>query len=141
MPFLKHQQVAEEDDENANIDPELRLRTVRTAHSTLEESIRVEERAERRRSVRRKRSRFFRKDKEKRNKSVEGSALGTVVEGQADGQGKTPIIPGARRNVYVNMPLTAMEVDREGEPLARYVRNKVRTSSKYRLPFTTASCS
>lgn len=125
-----NRQTAEDDDENANIDPELRLRTVRTAHSTLEEATRAEQRAERRRSVRRKRSRFFRKDKEKRSKSVDGSALGTVPEGQQDGQGKSTVIPGARRNVYVNMPLTAMEVDREGEPLARYVRNKVRTSSE-----------
>lgn len=133
MPFLKrqsNQQGTEDDDENVNIDPELRLRTVRTAHSTIEESIRAEQRAERRRSTRRKRSRFFRKDKEKRNKSKDGSALGTVTEGS----GKTTVIAGARRNVYVNMPLTAMEVDRDGEPLARYVRNKVRTSSQYILP-------
>ncbi|KZV76767.1 phospholipid-translocating P-type ATPase [Peniophora sp. CONT] len=138
MPFLKHQpsqRDAEEDDENINIDPELRLRTVRTAHSTLEEATKAEQRAERRRSVRRKRSRFFRKDKEKRNKAQDGSALGTVAEGQAEGQGKSTVIPGARRNVYVNMPLTAMEVDREGEPLARYVRNKVRTSKYTILTF------
>lgn len=38
-------------------------------------------------------------------------------------------VPGVRRNIYVNTPLMATEVDQHGEPLARYVRNKVRTSS------------
>ena len=55
------------DDENAAIDPELRLRTVRTAHSTIEESIRTEERAQRRRTMMRKRSRgFFRRGADKK---------------------------------------------------------------------------
>ena len=39
-------------------------------------------------------------------------------------------IPGARRNIYVNCSLSAMEMDHDGEPKVKYVRNKVRTTSK-----------
>ena len=40
------------DDETDAVDPELRLRTVRTAASTIAESIRTEERIERRKTMR-----------------------------------------------------------------------------------------
>jgi phospholipid-translocating ATPase len=111
----------EENDES--IDPDLRLRTVRTAASAIAESIRSEAHAERRK-MQRKRSRFFRvKSDRKRPVTAESAAEST---GPAH-------ISGARRNVYVNYPLSAMEVDQNGEPEARYVRNKVRTSSEYDL--------
>jgi phospholipid-translocating ATPase len=111
----------EERDGVQNIDPELRLRTVRTAASTIAESIRHEQRAERRKTMRRKRSRFFRREKKQ----------ASDAQSQAENQSAAPVqnvIAGKRRNVYVNMPLTAMEVDANGEPIERYVRNKVRTS-------------
>lgn len=37
-------------------------------------------------------------------------------------------VTGKRRNIYLNMPLASNEVNRKGEPLAIYPRNKVRTS-------------
>ncbi|EIN05442.1 phospholipid-translocating P-type ATPase [Punctularia strigosozonata HHB-11173 SS5] len=112
----------EEQDVMQNIDPELRLRTVRTAASTIAESNRNEEqRAARRKNVKRKRSRFFRRD---RKQASEAESAASAL--------KPGVIPGKRRNVYVNMPLTAMEVDAHGEPVERYVRNKVRTS-KYTI--------
>lgn len=122
MSFLKRNHPPPEDitdDENDDtIDPELRLRTVRTAASAIAESIKSEQRAERRKSVR-KRSRFFRsKAPEKRPESIAP-------------EGATKEVPGARRNVYVNYSPSAMEIDHDGEPLARYVRNKVRTTSEF----------
>jgi hypothetical protein len=123
------------DDEHANIDDDLRLRTVRTAASTLAESILTEERAERRRRSRRKRARFFKKsdkekDREKRPSTADDASLAPSTATTTDAP-RSAVIPGARRNIYVNTPLTAIEVDRNGEPLARYVRNKIRTSSAY----------
>ncbi|KAG5636603.1 hypothetical protein H0H81_007428 [Sphagnurus paluster] len=104
----------EENDET--IDPELRLRTVRTAASAIAESIKSEQRAEKRKSLR-KGSRFFRRPQStKRPESVNTEAIPTKE------------IPGVRRNVYVNYPPSAMEVDQNGEPLVQYVRNKVRTT-------------
>ena len=128
MSFFKRNNPHPDDlnDYDANVDPELRLRTVRTAHSTIAESIMSEQRAERRKSIRKKRSRFFKKNGEKESRPSSSS--------EAPVDPKTaPQISGVRRNVYVNMPLTAMEVDRNGEPLARYARNKIRTSSKLRF--------
>lgn len=121
--FKRHQHVDEPDTDEENddsIDPELRLRTVRTAASAIAESIKSEQRAERRKTMH-KRSRFFRRqtsDKKPTPAPPEptSSALKT---------------PGPRRNVYVNHPLSAMEIDHDGEPKARYVRNKVRTTSEY----------
>ncbi|KAI0037154.1 phospholipid-translocating P-type ATPase [Vararia minispora EC-137] len=132
-----HPDDLDDDDEHANIDDDLRLRTVRTAHSTIAESIRSEQRAERRRSVRRNRSRFFRRDRE-REKEIRSTAASSTVSVATSGPAEAPrptVIPGARRNVYVNMPLTAIEVDRSGEPLVRYVRNKVKTSKYTALTF------
>lgn len=115
--FKRHPNL--DDDNDAPIDPDLRLRTVRTAASTIAESIRSELRAERR-SARKKRSLFFRK--EKRPKTAD-SAISDATS--------LATIPGQRRNVYVNTPLSAIEVDQHGQPLARYPRNKVRTSSAF----------
>lgn len=114
------------DDENDTIDPELRLRTVRTAHSTLEESIRTEERAQRRKTMRRKRSKgFFRRGTDKK-RVKDPSIAETAAE-----TGAAPPVTGLRRNIYVNMPLPSDELDSHGEPVVRYARNKVRTSSEY----------
>lgn len=121
MSFLRRNHPPPEDltdEENDDtIDPELRLRTVRTAASAIAESIKSEQRAERRRSIR-KGSRFFRgRAPAKRPESVNTEA------------GPSKEVPGVRRNVYVNYSPSAMEVDQDGEILVRFVRNKVRTTS------------
>ncbi|KAJ8514613.1 hypothetical protein ONZ45_g7879 [Pleurotus djamor] len=105
----------EENDEN--IDPELRLRTVRTAASAIAESIVSEARMERRKTARRKRSFFRRGSEKKKPPPPESSQPAPTAE-----------IVGKRRNVYFNTPLGAADADSHGEPKARYVRNKVRTS-------------
>lgn len=122
MSFLKRSVISQEpstDEENdEQIDPELRLRTVRTAASAIAESIRSDQRAERRK--RRKRSRFFtRKSSEKKR----------PIPQQDDSQAVNVAVEGTRRNIYVNYPLPALEADHEGEPIVRYKRNKVRTTS------------
>jgi phospholipid-translocating ATPase len=113
----------EADDHDTNVDQDLRLRTVRTAASTIAESIASEQRAERRRSIRHKRSKFF------RSKSAKSPQKTSVPAPD----GPAVQISGKRRNVYVNMPLSAAEVDRHGEPIQRYARNKVNTTSESRL--------
>jgi len=118
MSFSKHQKHHDlnnvtEEEHDKNIDPELRLRTVRTAASAIAESILSEQRAERRKTAHKKRSRFFRRHHEKRAVSADPSKE----------------IPGLRRNVYVNHPLFPGELASDGNPKARYVRNKVRTTS------------
>lgn len=122
MSFFKRSQTQREadfdDEHDDNIDPELRLRTVRTAASAIAESIRSEQRAERKKK-RGNRS-FFRKSSEKKRPEPKQESSGPVAE-----------VPGTRRNVYVNWPLPHMELDSSGEPTARYVRNKVRTTSEY----------
>jgi phospholipid-translocating ATPase len=109
------------EDHDTNVDQDLRLRTVRTAASTIAESIASEQRAERRRSVRHNRSNFFRS---KLSKHPEREQSSIPLPGLSPVQ-----IAGNRRYIYVNMPLTAMEVDRHGEPVVRYARNKVKTTS------------
>jgi len=52
-------------------------------------------------------------------------------KGQGKGKGRAAE-SRRRRNVYVNLPLAPSEVDHKGQPLARWARNKVRTS-KYTL--------
>ncbi|KAI5988265.1 hypothetical protein EDC04DRAFT_2884149 [Pisolithus marmoratus] len=113
------------DEQDNTIDPDLRLRTVRTAASTIAESIRSEQRAQRRKTTRKKRSRFFRR--EKRPKTAESAVSDATSAGLQ--------IPGQRRNIYVNAPLSPSEVDHHGEPLAQYARNKVRTSRYTLLTF------
>ncbi|KAJ3992228.1 phospholipid-transporting ATPase 1 [Lentinula boryana] len=122
MSFLKRPSTArhsDSDDEDDTIDPELRLRTVRTAASALEESIRTEEKAQRRKNRRRRRLFGSRSEKKRPRETVDTSAPSAEVS-------------GARRNVYVNHPLGHSELDQNGEPIARYERNKVRTS-KYTI--------
>lgn len=126
--FKRHSNHDDNDDDgDAQIDPDLRLRTVRTAASTIAESIRSELRAQRR-SARKKRSLFFRK--EKRPKTAD-SALSEAPSH----------IPGQRRNIYINTPLAPVELDQHGEPLVRYARNKVRTSSAFYSTFSSVSSS
>lgn len=131
--FKRHQPTEEDhtDEENdETIDPELRLRTVRTAASAIAESIRTDQRAERRRSTIHKRSRFF------RSKPAEKKADSTTTTSAV--APSTSKVQGARRNVYVNHSLSAMEVDHSGEPKVEYVRNKVRTTSEsYHFLFPT----
>lgn len=115
------------DDESDAVDPELRLRTVRTAASTIAESIRTEERAERRKTMRKKRS-FFRRNTDKKRQAQAAKAEESTVASEA---ATAPPVTGLRRNVYVNMPLPQDEVNGNGEPVVRYVRNKVRTSSEF----------
>jgi phospholipid-translocating ATPase len=122
--FKRHQptdadNTDEENDET--IDPELRLRTVRTAASAIAESIKTDQRAERRKSTIHRRSRFFR-SKPAEKKPESSTATSAVAPSSR--------IPGARRNIYVNHSLSAMEVDHSGEPKMEYVRNKVRTTSE-----------
>jgi phospholipid-translocating ATPase len=133
MSFInRHQQPPhpdelDTDDENEDsIDPALRLRTVRTAASAIAESIQSEARAQRRQSMRRKRSLFF------RNKNGDKKRPRSTTSASASSAPPSKEVPGVRRNVYVNHPPTAMEIDHDGEPIARYVRNKVRTS-KYTI--------
>lgn len=123
--MFKRQPPPSEIDENDTIDPQLRLRTVRTAASTIAESIRSEIKAQKRRRATQKRSLFFRKNAKKPKTSEPDSSTAQSAEAPSAPQSR---IPGARRNIYVNQPLTAMEADHHGEPLARYARNKVRTS-------------
>ncbi|KAI0266442.1 phospholipid-translocating P-type ATPase [Gloeopeniophorella convolvens] len=133
MSFLKrsrhpHPDQLEADDYDANVDPDLRLRTVRTAASTIAESIASEQRAERRRSVRRKRSKFF------RSKSADKKRQDRVQPSTSSAPDVSPPVQiiGNRRNIYVNTPLSAIEVDQNGEPIVRYARNKVKTT-KYTI--------
>jgi phospholipid-translocating ATPase len=136
MSFLKRHRnpdsdQIEADDHDSNVDHDLRLRTVRTAASTIAESIASEQRAERRRSTRLNRSRFFRSKSAKyQDHERTRSSLPNAPAVQ---------ITGKRRNVYVNIPLIATEVDRLGEPIIRYARNKVNTTSELQQEFVSHS--
>jgi phospholipid-translocating ATPase len=110
-----------DDDNDSSIDPELRLRTVRTAASAIAESIQTERRVERRKTRRKNASRFFRRG-DKKAPSIAASSDSRAPSAKAH--------HGPRRNIYVNYPLSAAEVDSRGEPMTRYSRNKVRTSSE-----------
>ncbi|KAJ7779112.1 phospholipid-transporting ATPase 1 [Mycena metata] len=103
------------DDDDQAIDPELRLRTVRTAHSAIAESIVADAR-----QTRRRRTFFRRRGEKERERKLEGGA---------------PRPEGRRRNVYVNTPLPRGEVDAGGDPVVRYPRNKVRTTKYTILTF------
>ncbi|THH32200.1 hypothetical protein EUX98_g2001 [Antrodiella citrinella] len=131
--FFRRHPDADDIDEDDAVDPELRLRTVRTAHSTIAESIRTEDRAERRKTIRKKRS-FFRSRSTKKRPQTAKSEESTAdtVEVAAT---TAPPITGLRRNIYVNMPLPGDERAADGEPVVRYVRNKVRTSKYTILTF------
>jgi phospholipid-translocating ATPase len=107
-------------DNDEDIDPELRLRTVRTAHSAIAESIVADTRQTRRRR------RFWgaRSEKTRHGHHPEEA---DPVKAKQEGRGRPE---GKRRNVYVNTPLPRGELDSSGDPLVRYPRNKVRTTSE-----------
>ena len=132
MSFLRRHQRDDEYDsdqiDDEAIDPQLRLRTVRTAASAIAESIKSEQRAEKR-NMNRKKSRFFRNLSErKRSRTTSMHTTSSAPSAPSAPQDSTHV-PGFRRNVYVNRPPLPVDVDEDGEPFARYVRNKVRTSS------------
>ncbi|KAF7303863.1 P-type phospholipid transporter [Mycena indigotica] len=105
----------EDSEEDDNIDPQLRLRTVRTAASAIAESIVADDRQTRRRR------RFFRSRGEKYKER-------RLEEGKPQPGGKP-------RNIYVNTPLPRAELDSNGDPTVRYPRNKVRTAKYTPLTF------
>lgn len=89
----------------------------------------MEERAQRRKTMMRKKSRnFFRRGTDKKRPDK----VESIPEAPVDASSAPPVT-GLRRNIYVNKPLPPDELDHKGEPVVRYVRNKVRTSSVYLL--------
>ncbi|RXW17346.1 hypothetical protein EST38_g8500 [Candolleomyces aberdarensis] len=135
MSFFKRRSVVDQpnsdDEHDDTIDPELRLRTVRTAASAIEESIRSEQRAERRKSIRKSRSRFNFTTRSRQERKSQEPAPGASKTAAAP----STTVHGNRRNVYVNQPLSAMEADHDGEPKITYARNKVRTTKYTVLTF------
>jgi phospholipid-translocating ATPase len=143
------------------IDPNYRLKTVRTAHSVLAESIRSERDAEDRKrhkkrmfsGLRRKGSSMTVVKESLRSKRSESDATTdasengmsrrgskafpaksdspSLEEKQEKGKEKAKsTLP--RREIFINIPLPTHLLTTKGEPIVRYVRNKVRTS-KYTL--------
>ncbi|KAJ7793142.1 hypothetical protein B0H14DRAFT_3889495, partial [Mycena olivaceomarginata] len=104
-------------DNDEDIDPELRLRTVRTAHSAIAEN--AAEKTVLGRT-------------EREDTAWAPPRGGGPRQGQAGGRGRPE---GKRRNVYVNTPLPRGELDSSGDPLVRYPRNKVRTTKYTILTF------
>ncbi|KAK7023178.1 P-type phospholipid transporter [Favolaschia claudopus] len=121
MSFLKRTHEASVEDLDDQIDPELRLRTVRTAHSAIAESIVADARQTRRRR------RFW----GSRSNKHKNEGRDPEKERQ-DGRGKPQ---GKRRNIYVNTPLPRHELNSSNEPIVRYPRNKVRTTKYTILTF------
>lgn len=69
---------------------------------------------------------------EQASKDEYTSAGSSLDQGVKKGKQK----PAKRRNVYLNIaPTSLQEVDKKGEPLARYPRNKVRTSKYTAVTF------
>ncbi|KAG8905464.1 hypothetical protein FRB99_008905 [Tulasnella sp. 403] len=130
--FKRHQPDNNDDtDDDNQVDPELRLRTVRTAHSTLEESIRSEtRRAERRR----KRRKWQAKGLFKSRRQTPEDDLPRPTEPVSAPAADTPEGPG-RRKIYVNLPLPPDQIKPNGDPYVTYVRNKVRTTKYTVLTF------
>ncbi|PWN49110.1 phospholipid-translocating P-type ATPase [Violaceomyces palustris] len=178
------------------VDPNLQLRTVRTAAASIAESHRSEQRREARQKAKKHGSLLGKLGRgrtlRRRDGSKKGSALaglvqdeigkrrsksGAFVTGEEDtgltfdsaqpddrpfeaaldaaeneasasdeeekeeDEGPPPkpdgptvkkMKPKKRRNVYLNMPLASSELSKNGDPLNRYPRNKVRTS-KYTI--------
>ncbi|KZT06691.1 phospholipid-translocating P-type ATPase [Laetiporus sulphureus 93-53] len=130
MSFFRRQQAADVFPEDDGIDPELRLHTVRTAASTIAESVRQEDRQQKRKLSMRGKA-FLKRLSQKRK-----TRMPVVPEAEAEeGEVKAPQISGPRRKVFVNMALPRDEVDSKGEPIVRYARNKVRTSKYTILTF------
>ena len=117
-------------DNDDTIDPDLRLRTVRTAASTIAESVADEQRIQRRKTRIRQRRRFFgsSKGKEKRKDASDASEAGEIP---SEEKRRAAQPTGRRRNIYVNVPLAPQDRDKHGEPAQHYVRNKVRTTSAW----------
>ncbi|KAF7377408.1 P-type phospholipid transporter [Mycena sanguinolenta] len=109
-------------DMDDQIDPELRLRTVRTAASAIAESIVADARQTRRR-------RRFWTSRGEKHRHGHGPGDGDPEKEKQDGRGRPE---GKRRNVYVNTPLPRTELNSSGDPVVRYPRNKVRTT-KYTI--------
>ena len=97
-----------------NIDSDLRLRTVKSASGSIRESHRHDKYRERRRK----------KLKEVLNKKNIKDKFKKVTN-------KSEPVK-VRRNVYANIPLPSSQLNKNGDPIVRYVRNKVRTA-KYTL--------
>lgn len=148
-----------------SIDPEYRLRTVRTAASAIAESIRTERDAE----DRKRRRRIFKSFRSRRNTTASGkgslkrkgseaptdegsasdfgtprnslvpqpsdSGAGTDAGVEKEDSSKSKTPAGQRRTLYVNIPLPTGLLDTKGDPTIRYVRNKVRTSKYTILTF------
>lgn len=126
----------DEEGDSADVDPDLRLRTVRTAASTIAESIRSEQRMHRRKTKRRK---LWGSKLSLSKKPPSNSGHESVVREAA--AALTPATAkGSRRNIYINMPLGPNDVDRRGRPINAYVRNKVRTTSTYFRVFPRTPC-
>jgi phospholipid-translocating ATPase len=138
MSFFKRRSERGDDedtDEEApdTIDPQLRLRTVRTAASSIAEAARLEDRQATRR-LKPRGSRFFRRAGTEKRKHTSGGSTQPAPPPAKAPAAPAPapvVVPGIRRNIYLNLPLPHDEADTKGEPLVRYVRNKVRTTSAY----------
>ncbi len=128
--FKRHQAPDNEDtdDDDNQVDPALRLRTVRTAHSTIAESIR----SETRRTERRRKSRKW-QTKGIFKKSRLHTAEDDLPRPTEPVEPPRPDLPESskRRSIYVNQPLPLDQQDQHGDPQITYVRNKVRTTSKH----------
>ncbi|CAE7072861.1 unnamed protein product [Rhizoctonia solani] len=136
--FKRHPHLDEEGTDTENVDPNLRLRTTLTAHSTIAESIRSELRQQKRKkSLAKARNKFTFKrpgtagSQKGQREGVDEHGLELAVHQPA------PVVPahqpeGERRTVFVNQPLPQSETRSNGDPIVRYARNKVRTS-KYTI--------
>ncbi|KAG8963186.1 hypothetical protein FRC03_003280 [Tulasnella sp. 419] len=134
MPSLfKRSHLHDEEDQDNDIDDDLRLRTVRTAHSTLAESIRTENR----RTARRRKTRKWHAKGLFKSKAAAAEPpppdhdLPQPTEPQGASSLKQ-LKPGRRRNIYVNCPLPPDERRPNGDPIVTYYRNKVKTT-KYSI--------
>lgn len=122
----QHDDQADETDEDNQVDPELRLRTTQTAHSTISESIRQENRrAARRRKSRKWGSKGLFKSKQQRTAEDDLPRPTEPLEAPQAEQLGGP----QRRRIFVNLPLPLELQASNGDPSTNYVRNKVRTSS------------
>ncbi|KAF8735840.1 Phospholipid-translocating P-type ATPase, partial [Rhizoctonia solani] len=150
MSFFKRHPTLEDDGADAdNVDPNLRLRTTLTAHSTLAESIRSELRQQRRKkSLAKARPKFTfkrpgtagsqkaqREDVDEHGLERTPSEQPQPQQQQQPAQSPAKQPPGERRTIYINQPLPQNETRSNGDPLRRYVRNKVRTSKYTVLTF------
>ncbi|KAG9076614.1 hypothetical protein FS749_011578, partial [Ceratobasidium sp. UAMH 11750] len=145
--FKRHPRLDDEDgSDGENVDPNLRLRTTLTAHSTIAESIRSELRQQRRKkSLARARFGFGKKHERPGTtgtvRSTRSAASEEPTAADADDLHRTETqasepagaaSKGQRRMVYVNLPLPENQLRSNGDPIVRYERNKVRTS-KYTI--------